>query len=179
MRQLLNKFNQMTLVIVTTLFSILFTLFLLFAVYQILDVQIRPPEVIVGTLAPLLIASTVTWYLFGLLKELDILEKRMRILATYDQLTNLLTKRAFFEKAIDYINIVKRENRQFYILMVDLDNFKVLNDTFGHVTGDYVLKKFGELINQYRNRFNRSFWWRGIYIFCVDKKSFRYYAIYG
>ncbi len=117
-------------------------------VYKILRAQIRPSEILVGILAPILIAPTVTWYLFGLIKELDVLEKEMRTLATYDQLTTLLTKRAFIEKATHYFNIARRGRHRFSILMVDLDHFKEINDTFGHIVGDHFLQKFGVIINQ-------------------------------
>jgi len=148
MRHLINKFNRLVLVIATTVFSVFCSLLLLFIIYQLLGVEIRPSEILAATLAPLLIASSVTYYLFGLLKELNFLEKKMRALANYDHLTNLLTRRAFLERAEYYFNIAKREEYQFSLLMVDLDYFKKINDTFGHSAGDYILKEFAEVINQ-------------------------------
>ncbi len=66
--------------------------------------------------------------LFRLLKELEVLEKDMRSLATHDHLTNLLTRRVFYEKANDLVVLSKRDNREMSFLVVDLDHFQWVRD---------------------------------------------------
>jgi len=61
-----------------------------------------------------------------------------------DELTGL-TNYNFFKKQLTYyFNIAKRYGRVFSLLIVDVDNFKVINDTFGHLSGNLVLKKISD-----------------------------------
>jgi two-component system cell cycle response regulator len=64
-------------------------------------------------------------------------------LATIDSLTGLLTRRAFVAAAE---RMVERATagRHFSVLICDLDKFKAINDTYGHETGDLVLRKVSE-----------------------------------
>jgi diguanylate cyclase (GGDEF)-like protein len=64
-------------------------------------------------------------------------------LATIDSLTGLLTRRAFVAAAE---RMVERATagRHFSVLICDLDKFKAVNDTYGHETGDLVLRKVSE-----------------------------------
>jgi diguanylate cyclase (GGDEF)-like protein len=65
-----------------------------------------------------------------------------------DDLTNLLTQRSFFlelERAIGFRS--EQPDRGFMcVLMMDLDHFKVVNDTYGHLVGSQTIKQVGELI---------------------------------
>ncbi len=78
MNRLISSANRVTLVAVTTLISILSSLSIFYVLYGFLGVDIRPSEMMVGVLAPLLIASSVTWFLYGLIKKLEQLEQELR-----------------------------------------------------------------------------------------------------
>ncbi len=60
--------------------------------------------------------------------------------ATTDRMTGLLNKYYFVDQLKRQLSYAKRYEKQFVILMADLDNFKKINDTFGHQVGDEVLK---------------------------------------
>jgi diguanylate cyclase (GGDEF)-like protein len=67
---------------------------------------------------------------------------------TKDVLTSLYLREVFdvfLKKEVDEAN---RKNSQLSLLMVDIDDFKEINDTYGHLTGDIVLKKIGSAIHQ-------------------------------
>ena len=73
--------------------------------------------------------------------ELRGLAKKMSYQATHDSLTGLLNRREFENRVEQAINNARTENIRHAICYVDLDNFKVVNDTCGHFAGDELLKQ--------------------------------------
>lgn len=68
------------------------------------------------------------------------MESRLRLLATTDDLTGCLNRRAFFTAAEQELERAVRYGGAVSVLMVDLDHFKNINDRFGHAVGDRALK---------------------------------------
>ncbi len=64
--------------------------------------------------------------------------------AKIDPLTGLANRRSFFELANDLIKRSRGAGTQCGVLMIDLDNFKWINDRHGHAVGDHVLRMFAE-----------------------------------
>jgi len=64
--------------------------------------------------------------------------------STHDLLTNLFNREYFIKQ----INRFFKNNEQFIVAFVDLDNFKYVNDTFGHDIGDEILKNTAEIIRR-------------------------------
>ncbi len=73
-------------------------------------------------------------------------ERRLVRLATYDSLTNLLNRTAFLRELAREVERARRYNRSLALLMVDVDHFKRINDTWGHPTGDRVLAQIGRVL---------------------------------
>ncbi len=73
---------------------------------------------------------------------------RIQYLATVDSLTEVYNRRFFFENANREFARFKRYQHPLSIIMLDLDNYKVINDTFGHVTGDLALKAVAQFIQE-------------------------------
>lgn len=69
-------------------------------------------------------------------------------LATYDPLTKLYNRRAIVEYAEKEVERSKRYNHPFSIILLDIDDFKGINDTYGHTVGDIVLKMIGDIIKE-------------------------------
>ncbi len=66
--------------------------------------------------------------------------------ATYDELTGILNRRAFVQRARNRIAGSAKGNMPFSFLLLDIDHFKKVNDTYGHDTGDKVLGNFARKI---------------------------------
>ena len=65
-----------------------------------------------------------------------------------DALTNLPNRRALDERLDEEIARTRRSGRSFSVVMIDLDGFKTINDTYGHDTGDEVLKQVATYLAQ-------------------------------
>ena len=74
------------------------------------------------------------------------LYKKMEKMATTDYLTNLLLKREFVKILKNELERSKRSNVSLALLMIDVDKFKSVNDTYGHIAGDNVLKQVAKVI---------------------------------
>lgn len=68
-------------------------------------------------------------------------EDEIKQLAFYDQLTNLPNRRLLLDRLNHALSVSTRTGRRGALLFLDLDNFKMLNDTLGHDMGDLLLKK--------------------------------------
>lgn len=78
-------------------------------------------------------------------KALETTNTRLKRLATHDDLTGLYNHRYFQERLKLELNRVKRYPKPFSILFIDLDHFKVYNDSNGHLAGDRLLKTLADL----------------------------------
>ena len=77
------------------------------------------------------------------------LEKRLSSLektANVDRLTNVPNRRAFDDKLDELINLSRDTGKQFSMFLIDIDHFKSVNDTYGHNTGDEVLRLVAKTI---------------------------------
>ena len=68
--------------------------------------------------------------------------------ATHDALTGLYNRRQFEEKLIEAISSAKNEKHEHALCYLDLDQFKIVNDTCGHAAGDELLRQVTQLLNQ-------------------------------
>ena len=73
-------------------------------------------------------------------------EKQLAFLAHYDALTQLPNRHLFSDRLERLIAQARRSEQRFALLFIDLDNFKPINDTLGHLTGDGVLKEIAARI---------------------------------
>lgn len=67
-------------------------------------------------------------------------------LAFTDYLTGLYNRRAFISMLIMELGRAKRKNKTLSIILIDVDNFKIINDTYGHLAGDTVLQEISQVV---------------------------------
>lgn len=75
------------------------------------------------------------------------LEKELRHSATTDPLTGIYNRRHFLQLGEKELNRSRRYGRPLSVMLIDLDNFKLINDTLGHAAGDEVLKHLSKIIS--------------------------------
>lgn len=87
-------------------------------------------------------ANQITNYIFYIrdISEIKYIETNLRQIAFQDPLTNLPNRSQFHNRLAHALNTAKRNNQQVAVLYLDLDRFKVINDTYGHEKGDLLLK---------------------------------------
>lgn len=108
-----------------------------------MDLSLRVP----GTIRLLELQSLAN-YFNRLLKTVHEYNARLAELSIRDPLTGLFNRRKFEDFLQHEIIRSQRCQRSFSVIMVDLDNFKYINDTFGHPIGDLVLKELAAMLGE-------------------------------
>jgi diguanylate cyclase (GGDEF)-like protein/PAS domain S-box-containing protein len=74
------------------------------------------------------------------------IQQKLKYLATIDSLSGLYNRAEFMNLAKRELALAKRNNEDLSLLIMDLDNFKTINDTFGHAAGDEMIRELGRII---------------------------------
>ncbi len=80
--------------------------------------------------------------LIGISRDITVrkkLEEELKKKAYFDTLTGLVSREMFFAQASKLLKLSKRNNQSSIIIFIDIDDFKSINDNYGHSAGDYVL----------------------------------------
>lgn len=152
MRQFIRKLGLTRSVLFFSFISVCFSVaatYLASFLFMSWDIQLNlKAGLTISMVISLTLTPVMSFYMVRLFLEVDRLEEEMRELATYDSLTGLLTRRAFNERVNYFHKIAQRENLTYSLIIADLDNFKEINDQFGHQTGDQTLEVLGLAIRE-------------------------------
>src|ERR671924_494164 len=83
--------------------------------------------------------------------------QELRFLADHDPLTRLLNRRVFLERLDSEAARADRSGRPFGLVLCDLDRFKLLNDSKGHLAGDEALRRLGRILVESLRRSDEAF----------------------
>ncbi len=78
--------------------------------------------------------------------ETEVLHERLREQAVRDPLTGLHNRRYLFEAGPGLIELARRRGKELSLVLLDLDHFKLVNDSLGHAAGDQMLCDFAQLL---------------------------------
>ncbi len=120
--------------------------------FHLSGIAVISTYILIPVFATFIALPIAAYPLISLLFKTFSLEQTNYRLATYDQLTNLMSRSAFISSADSYLNLARRKQAPFAIAFLDLDNFKQVNDQLGHATGDLLLKEIGKTLNAIRRK---------------------------
>lgn len=80
--------------------------------------------------------------------ELEAANDRLRSLVVTDELTGLKNRRAFDERLTFEFSMARRKRRDLSVVLLDADDFKLVNDRYGHPAGDDVLRRLGKALRE-------------------------------
>jgi diguanylate cyclase (GGDEF)-like protein len=82
-------------------------------------------------------------------KKLEEQAEKLKLLASTDELTQLLNRREMKYRCTLALEQAARSHQSVSLLVLDVDHFKIINDTFGHLEGDRVLKELGHILKNF------------------------------
>jgi diguanylate cyclase (GGDEF)-like protein/putative nucleotidyltransferase with HDIG domain len=119
-------------------------LFLLdYKIYARLPVEVFQTNVIVASAT-----MVVAWLVGSLMAVERTTQTELARLADYDQLTGLINHRCFQEKLASCLEEAARKNSPLSLILLDIDQFRYYNTTYGYQKGDEILAAVGELLSQ-------------------------------
>lgn len=80
--------------------------------------------------------------------KLEIANQKLLTLSSHDPLTNLVNRRYFEDQIEHELSRIRRFDEQSWLILVDIDHFKKINDQFGHATGDQVIKEVASILQK-------------------------------
>ncbi len=89
--------------------------------------------------------------------EIHLAKEKIKEQSYIDELTKVLNRKSYNEKLHQELDLFKRYNTQFCIAMYDIDDFKNINDTYGHDTGDKVLVEMSQTVQSHIRATDRLF----------------------
>jgi diguanylate cyclase (GGDEF)-like protein len=136
----LRRFGLWPVVATVTAISVLASLGIAGFVHVFLLQEAMPPAAwLLSIGCPLIIAPTMSAGSFALLLRLDEAHEHLRLISDTDYLTGVYNRRYFMDRLRDEAERSARGGPPFSVALIDVDNFKVVNDQHGHLAGDEVL----------------------------------------
>ncbi len=144
-RFLLKLGRLQTVMLITLVTSVLVTLLTMMTSTYVYD-HIRLIDIQINVFITLVAAPLICTYFINLMFELDKARKALAYLANRDPLTQTHNRRYFMDIAKIEFDKSVRHQLPLSLIMLDVDNFKQVNDQYGHIHGDLVLRNLSDAI---------------------------------
>lgn len=99
-----------------------------------------------GILISVVLLSVIYFIIRKLMRRVEADQKKIHEMAVTDELTGLFNRRHFFTRLGEEFKRAGRHGTRYCCLMLDIDHFKKVNDTWGHHNGDMVLREIGTIL---------------------------------
>jgi diguanylate cyclase (GGDEF)-like protein len=150
LRKVLIRLGILRANIALTLFAILFSVLVTLLVGGFFfDGSVDISGLSIAVIVPLIISPLISTILLRILFQLDAAENQLRELSRRDSLTGVYNRAYFIELAERELARTLRYGSGFSIAILDVDDFKQVNDTHGHLAGDKVLQTLSEICLRY------------------------------
>ncbi len=133
-------------VVLVTLFAAISSLIVVALVLWLSGFGTPPTTYLIAGVVPLLVVPPVTYVLAQIAYELTCTQEELLRLANTDELTGLYNRRVFVDQGNALISEAALSGLFVGLLMIDVDNFKQVNDSFGHAAGDDALRYLAQTI---------------------------------
>lgn len=148
-RWLLLRWGRWRALLAITVFSVMASLLLTAALFTALGlVDHLGLALLIAALVPAIVAPLAAHAVVTLAFELERARAALHALATRDSLTQAFNRRYLLERLELEVARAMRTGQPMAVLMIDADEFKSINDRFGHATGDRVLQRLAEICGQ-------------------------------
>lgn len=103
----------------------------------------------IGIMLEALTLAFIISYRIKILEDIRASQDELKRQAATDPLTRLYNRRFFFSEADYLLELGKKGNTPLTMMVIDIDHFKQVNDTYGHATGDKVIIKIAQALKKY------------------------------
>ena len=141
LRILIRRYGAKAITLGATLLAVIFSVTITIVIHAAFGFKVSFLEYMIAILSPGIILPLFGYQMIHLLAQLDGTERRLRSISTTDELTGAYNRRFVLELAHRELERAKRDGGMFSIAILDFDNFKLINDHFGHLAGDQALRE--------------------------------------
>lgn len=151
-RQFIRRHGIYKSVLASTVLLVLLVTAVALVIDLLIYQKVNPDPIYFSILLTLLTGPFFLYVFVSLIMQLDQSEKKLRALSIMDDLTDVYNRRYFLELAHKELAKASRYGTIFSLVAADIDHFKSINDGYGHVAGDAILKAMANTcMNNMRN----------------------------
>ena len=147
-RKILRRHGITKTSIGLTLISIVLSVIITLSSNFFLHSELLGNGLVIAILTPAIVAPVMSLQMLRLLHDLDQAEEKLKILSYTDELTQIHNRRYCMQFGEQELKRAQRYGEAFSIALLDIDNFKEINDNGGHLMGDKVLQKLSYLLKK-------------------------------
>jgi diguanylate cyclase (GGDEF)-like protein len=145
LKSTLKRFGVVAVVVAVTIGSIILSVAISGAFHWAIGLPMRPSAWAATLICPALIAPIMSWWTFDLVLQVERAHEQLRVQSNIDHLTGIFNRRYFMDRLGEEIDRAARYGTAFAVAVIDIDNFKRVNDEHGHLSGDEILKQLTQV----------------------------------
>ena len=140
LRQFVRQYGELNTVAVSTLLLVALVVVLAVVTDLILSRSVHLASIYVSAVITVLVGPVILHFFVSLISRLDKSESKLKALSIMDDLTDVYNRRYFLEQAEKELAKAQRYGTIFTVLLLDVDNLKLINERHGQAAGDAVLQ---------------------------------------